>query len=136
MDDNGFIGKQYERKGIVMNILIIGYGSIGKRHEEVLTSINKNFNIHIVTKQDIKDKVTYKNLQDIKDVSVYDYFIIASETYKHFEQLKFLNSRSPASNPVYFACHLFLPIHPVFFSVASGQFLIKINIFSMIHKSI
>jgi len=93
LDDNGFIGKQYERKGIVMNILIIGYGSIGKRHEEVLTSINKNFNIHIVTKQDIKDKVTYKNLQDIKDVSVYDYFIIASETYKHFEQLKFLNSR-------------------------------------------
>lgn len=76
-----------------MNILIIGYGSIGKRHEEVLKSMSRNFEIHIVTKQNLDEKVTFKDLDAINDLSVYDYFIIASETYKHYEQLQYLNSK-------------------------------------------
>ncbi len=76
-----------------MNILIIGYGSIGKRHEEVLISIDASYVIHLVTKQSLKDKVTFTNLSDIDDLNFYDYFIIASETYRHHEQLVYINSK-------------------------------------------
>lgn len=76
-----------------MNILIIGYGSIGKRHEEVLKTIDKNFEIHIVTKQNLNEKITFKDLDAINDLCVYDYFIIASETHKHYDQLQYLNSK-------------------------------------------
>jgi len=49
--------------------------------------------IDIVTKQNLSDKITYKDLQDIADLSNYDYFVIATETSKHYEQLKFLCSK-------------------------------------------
>jgi CMP-N,N'-diacetyllegionaminic acid synthase len=76
-----------------VNILIIGYGSIGKRHEEVISIIDSSNVVHLVTKQTIPGKVTYKSISDIEDLNIYDYFIIASETYKHFEQLSYLDSR-------------------------------------------
>jgi CMP-N,N'-diacetyllegionaminic acid synthase len=73
-----------------VKILIIGYGSIGKRHYEVLNLFDYIKQIDIVTKQILKDKITYKNLLEIKNLNNYDYFIIASETNKHYEQLKYL----------------------------------------------
>jgi len=74
-----------------LKALIIGYGSIGKRHYQVLSEIPSIKDIHLVTKQDIKDIVSYKSLYDIKNLNKYDYFVIASETNKHFKQLKFLD---------------------------------------------
>lgn len=71
---------------------MIGYGSIGRRHEEVLSSFSTIKEIHIVTKQALPDKVTFKNLQEVDNLEQYDYIIIASETYKHFEQLKYLEN--------------------------------------------
>lgn len=73
-----------------MKALIIGYGSIGKRHDEVLSSLSMLEMIDLVTKQNIENRKTYKNLSDVKGLRDYDYFVIASETHKHFEQLKFL----------------------------------------------
>ncbi|MGB5920478.1 Gfo/Idh/MocA family protein [Arcobacter sp.] len=73
-----------------MRVLIIGFGSIGKRHYEVLSSFEGIEAIDIVTKQTLDDKKTYKELEKISDLSIYDYFIIASETNKHFEQLEYL----------------------------------------------
>lgn len=73
-----------------MKVLIVGYGSIGKRHEEVLLASLYVKEIHIVTKQDLKDKITFKTLQSVHELDSYDYVIIASETYKHFEQLRYL----------------------------------------------
>lgn len=73
-----------------MKVLIIGYGSIGKRHYEVLSRISLVQEIDLVTKQNILDKIFYKNIEDIKNIEKYDYFIIATETNKHFEQLNFL----------------------------------------------
>lgn len=73
-----------------MKVLIIGYGSIGKRHYEVLSSFQEIESISIVTKQKLDEEKTYKKLDEISDLSIYDYFIIASETNKHFEQLKYL----------------------------------------------
>ena len=65
-----------------MKVLLIGYGSIGKRHYEVLNSFEKVKSIDLVTKQDIKNIITYKDLEDIKDLNAYDYFFVASETVK------------------------------------------------------
>ena len=75
-----------------MKILIIGYGSIGKRHEEVLLELENIEQIDIVTNQYLSNKRTFKNLEDIQNLNDYDYFIIASETNKHYTQLKYLES--------------------------------------------
>lgn len=76
-----------------MNVLIIGYGSIGKRHESVLEKFGNINLIDIVTKQYISDKKTYFSLNNIKNLQKYDYFIISSETEKHYEQLVFLEKK-------------------------------------------
>lgn len=73
-----------------MKILIIGYGSIGKRHYEVLRSLKNVKQIDLVTKQSIKNINTFKELKDIKNLNIYDYFVIASETVKHYIQLKYI----------------------------------------------
>lgn len=73
-----------------MKVLIIGFGSIGKRHYEVLSQLSEVKNIDLVTKQNIENIECYKNLEIIKNINKYDYFVIASETNKHFEQLNFL----------------------------------------------
>lgn len=73
-----------------MKVLIIGFGSIGKRHYDVLSQLSEIQSIDLVTKQNIEDKICYKNLKDLDNINQYDYFVIASETNKHFEQLKFL----------------------------------------------
>jgi predicted dehydrogenase len=73
-----------------LKVLIIGFGSIGKRHYDVLSQLSEVQNIDLVTKQNIENIVCYINLGMIKNIEEYDYFVIASETNKHFEQLKFL----------------------------------------------
>lgn len=73
-----------------MKVLIIGYGSIGRRHEEVLRLFEDVDDIHIVTKQILENKVTYKSLQEVVNFRQYGYIVIASETYKHYEQLQYL----------------------------------------------
>ena len=62
-----------------MHILIIGYGSIGKRHEEVLLQLNSTSVIDIVTKQTLPKKQTFKSLEKVININSYDYFIIASQ---------------------------------------------------------
>lgn len=76
-----------------MKVLIIGYGSIGKRHFEVLSSLVTIKEISIVTKQRLTQKTTYSTLEEIKNLNDYDYFLIASETSKHYEQLQYLESK-------------------------------------------
>jgi len=73
-----------------LKVLIIGYGSIGKRHYEVLSQMSHVQSIDLVTKQNIENKICYKSLEVVSNINQYDYFVIASETNKHFEQLKFL----------------------------------------------
>lgn len=73
-----------------MNALIIGYGSIGKRHEEVLNSLDVIRTIHIVSKQKLPEKTSFSSIDVIPNLNKYDYFVIASETFKHLEQLRYL----------------------------------------------
>lgn len=76
-----------------MKVLIIGYGSIGRRHHEVLLKSQIVKEIYLVTKQKIEEQISFKALEDISDLNVYDYFVIASETNKHFVQLHYLEER-------------------------------------------
>ena len=74
-----------------MRALIIGYGSIGKRHAEVLNSIEEIDSIELVTKQKVDNNKSYATLESVQNICSYDYYIISSETYKHFDQLKFID---------------------------------------------
>ena len=70
-------------------IVIIGYGSAGRRHARIINNNFKNIEINILTKQRIKKFRSFKNLNEIKKINP-DYIIIASETIKHLNQLKYL----------------------------------------------
>lgn len=74
-------------KNLPRKILIIGYGSIGRKHAQIL----KKFNCEIVifTKQ---KNITFKTLNRKKEILEYnpDYIIISNNTNKHREYLKFL----------------------------------------------
>lgn len=75
-----------------MKVLLIGYGSIGRRHFEVLKSFSQISDIHIVTRQALLNEKTYSSLETVSEIRSYDYYLIASETSKHFEQLNWLNA--------------------------------------------
>lgn len=49
--------------------------------------------IDIVTKQTLVEQTYFTSIEDINDLDVYDYFIIANETAKHYEQLKTICSK-------------------------------------------
>jgi predicted dehydrogenase len=72
--------------------LIVGYGSIGQRHHDVLSSMGIFDAIHIVTSQTLQDITTFKTLESVCDIESYDYFVIASETNKHLSQLLYLDA--------------------------------------------
>ncbi|DAB27735.1 MAG: oxidoreductase [Sulfurimonas sp. RIFOXYD12_FULL_33_39] len=73
-----------------MKVLIIGYGSIGKRHCEVLSGFKEIESIDIVTKQNLNERKTFSSLQEVHEIDSYDYIIISSQTNKHYEQLSYL----------------------------------------------
>lgn len=75
-----------------MKVLLIGFGSIGRRHYEVLSGFSQISEIHVVTKQDLTNIIKFSYLEDVKNINCYEYFLIASETSKHFEQLNWLNA--------------------------------------------
>lgn len=76
-----------------MKSLIIGYGSIGRRHYDVLSSLRMFDEIHVVTKSSPDGITVFHSLEEVPSIDAYDYYVIASETYKHLEQLKYLDSR-------------------------------------------
>ncbi len=78
-----------------MNVLLIGYGSIGKRHFEILSSMQFIKEISIVTKQNLSIPTSkiYHKINDIENLSKFDYFIIANETYNHHNSFKHIIQR-------------------------------------------
>ena len=74
-------------------ILVIGFGSIGKRHFNILKELLPNSAIDVVSKQNLENIKVYKSLSNIENIDVYDYFVISSETYKHYEQLKYVENK-------------------------------------------
>tara|TARA_A100001015_G_scaffold283911_1_gene349763 strand:- start:1863 stop:2774 length:912 start_codon:yes stop_codon:yes gene_type:complete len=72
-----------------MNVLIIGFGSAGKRHSKVLNLSNKIKNIYIKTNQNIKPYNKFIFVKKINNLNI-DLIVIANETYKHYSVCKFL----------------------------------------------
>jgi predicted dehydrogenase len=75
-----------------MNVLVVGYGSIGRRHVEILSGMQQVSSIEIVSKQVISGFLTHKELTEVPDLVKFDYFLIASDTSKHFSQLEYLDN--------------------------------------------
>lgn len=72
-----------------MRALVVGYGSIGKRHYDILSSLPQISACDVITKQNVKMIQTYPSLQEC-DLEQYDYIVIASKTSLHYEQLLFI----------------------------------------------
>ena len=68
-------------------VLIIGYGSIGKRHAKILSKLSVVSEIRLLTKQKNEKFKTIKNFDEVKKFNP-DYIIISNETYLHIEILK------------------------------------------------
>ncbi|AII13926.1 glucosamine-6-P synthase, isomerase subunit PtmF [Campylobacter iguaniorum] len=83
-----------------LKILIIGFGSIGRRHFEVLSSLKQMNFINLVTKQRLENQICYESLESVDDLQSYDYFVISSPTNLHYEQLKYINEN--VSNKIIF----------------------------------
>ena len=67
-------------------ILLIGYGSIGKRHAKNLKDIG--IKPYILTKYpDNLDVIFLRDIEEIKDLDV-DFCIIATPTSRHLDDLK------------------------------------------------
>lgn len=75
-----------------MDVLIIGYGSAGKRHAKILNSINKIKKIFIKTDQKLK---SYKKINFINKINNLnpDLIVLANETDKHYSVCKFLEKK-------------------------------------------
>jgi len=72
--------------------LIIGYGSSGKKHYDILSKLKVFSSIHILTKQKIKNKKKIENLKQIKKLDP-DYIVISSRTSEHFKHLLYLEKK-------------------------------------------
>lgn len=71
------------------SVLVIGYGSIGKRHSAILSAMEEITNLAVLSSQ---DDISYKTLSSLEDIAQLnpDYIVIASPTNQHHTQLKFL----------------------------------------------
>ena len=73
-----------------LKCLVIGYGSIGKRHAKLLSKLCGKNSVFILTQKKIKDYKSFKNLKDIIKVN-FDYIIICSPPSAHYSQIKFID---------------------------------------------
>ena len=70
-----------------MKALVIGHGSIGRRHREILTEFEEIEAVDIVSSR--SQKCDCERFGSIKEAPLedYDYFVIANETSKHYDTL-------------------------------------------------
>lgn len=76
---------------MLRKVLIIGYGSIGKRHAQVLQEYFTHINITLISSKNVPN--AYTSLEVLPDICAFDYYIIASPTAHHFDHLCYLDSR-------------------------------------------
>ena len=86
-----------------MKVLIIGAGSIGLRHAEILSKMN--LDVTFLSKRSDLSKPTIKNFSDVT-FNDFDYFVISNETSNHYETLKKLigfvnNKKILIENPLF-----------------------------------
>ena len=72
-----------------MDVLIIGYGSAGKRHAKILNLFKKIKNIYIKTNQEIQSHNKFNFVKNINNLNP-DLIVIANETHLHYSVCKFI----------------------------------------------
>jgi predicted dehydrogenase len=74
-----------------MKALVVGYGSIGKRHADILASMSLVGEVYVLSSQ---DSIPYKTIRSMKDIENIDpdYIVVASDTSTHFEKLYYLEN--------------------------------------------
>jgi len=74
-------------------VLIIGFGSIGKRHANILKRKKKFIKqIYVLTRQNCKPFLKVDSLKKVPLINP-DYIIISSPTSEHYKQLSFLEKK-------------------------------------------
>ena len=71
---------------MIKKALIIGFGSIGRKHSQILSKLLGKNNVYVLTKQ---DDIEFKSINSIDKISLLDpdYIVIASETSLHLKHL-------------------------------------------------
>ena len=70
-------------------VLIIGFGSTGKRHAAILKNFKIVSEVYILSRRNSKIFKTINKLSQIKEIDP-DYIIICSRTSDHFKHLKYI----------------------------------------------
>ena len=73
----------------MISILIVGVGSIGRRHANILSKLVKKKNITILTNQKLSNFRTIKTLTALNEVDPY-YIVICNPTSDHLNKIKFI----------------------------------------------
>lgn len=68
-----------------MNCVVVGCGSIGKRHARILKQLN--YRVAVVTHGHIKYEHTYKDLSAALEQEKPEYIVISNETSEHYNTL-------------------------------------------------
>ncbi len=70
-------------------VLIIGFGSIGKKHATIIKNFKMVSDVYILSRRHPKIFKSINKLSQIKDINP-DYIIICSRTSDHFKHLKYI----------------------------------------------
>ena len=71
------------------SVLISGYGSIGRRHANILSKLVSKKNIVILTNQKLSNFRTIKTLKKLNEVDPY-YIVICNPTSDHINKIRFI----------------------------------------------
>ncbi len=71
-----------------MRSLVLSFGSIGRRHYEILKGLSGISEVHVVSSQKIEGSKIYKTIREAFSENDYGYIVIASPTGNHFSDLK------------------------------------------------
>ncbi len=74
-----------------MKSLVLGYGSIGKRHARILNE-QLGSDIEVITHLESCKYPHYSSLAEAGDLQRFDYFVIATDTKRHYQNLVELDS--------------------------------------------
>jgi predicted dehydrogenase len=74
-----------------MKVLLIGFGSIGQRHYKVLTGLKRVTSVDVVSKQQLTGVCHFSDLESVPAIDDYNYFVIATETDRHYSDLCWIN---------------------------------------------
>jgi len=71
-----------------MKCLVVGYGSIGKRHADILQELEHI--VHVVSRRNVHNFPRYKTIPEALGTSEFDYVVICNETVKHYDSFVLL----------------------------------------------